>query len=371
MRSGHGHGSRLTPPPGGMDLQTALQLLSAAGSLGTTVDLDFLLVKVGAAAESLLDSEASAILLATEDKASLYFKVASGAKSGALKTMTLRIGEGVGGWVAQNRKPKIVNDAKHDPLLARSFDRASGFVTRSLLCVPMVHRGELIGVIEVLNRRSGHYIAEHARLLGELAAFAASTIYQTKALADGRNFMSHTLELMALAIESTRPGMEGHAARSARLARSIGRALGVDEYTGRMLNFAGMLHDAGYLAMDSRELLTDMGILQPTEEEHPVLSAKLLEGITVLEGAIPMILHHHERFDGGGYPDRLKGDAIPLGARILGLVEAVEELRMHGLRGSELYEKALQETQAGAGRSFDPAVVDAFAEMIRRKTTAW
>lgn len=354
-----------------MDLPTALQLLSAAGGLGTSVDLDFLLAKVGAAAESLLDSEASAILLSTEDKASLYFRVASGAHSGALKTMTLRLGEGVGGWVAENRKPRIVNDARSDPQFARAFDRASGFVTRSLLCVPMIHREELIGVIEVLNRRAGPYTAEHARLLGELATFAASTISQTKALADGRNFMSHMLELMALAIESTRPNLEGHASRSAKLARSIGRALGVDEYTGRMLHFAGMLHDAGYLAMSSRELLADMGILQPTEEDHPMLSAKMLEGITVLEGALPMILHHHESFDGSGYPDKLKGDAIPLGARILGLVEAVEELRMVGLRGSELYERALQETQAGSGRRFDPAVVEAFAELIRRKTTAW
>lgn len=361
--------------PGGgptvTDLPTALQLLSAAGSLGTTVDVDFLLSKVGAAAESLLDSEASAILLATEDKTALYFKVASGEKSGALKTMTLRLGEGIAGWVAENRKAKIVNDARGDPQFAAEFDRVSGFVTRSLLCVPMVHREELIGVIEVLNRRSGDYTDEHSRVLLELASFAASTIYQAKALADGRNFMSHMLELMALAIESTRPNMEGHATRSAKLARALGRALGVDEYTGRMLSFAGMLHDAGYLAMNSREFLSDMGILQPSEEDHPVLSTKMLEGITVLEGALPMILHHHERFDGTGFPEKLAGEKIPLGARILGLVEAVEELRMIGLRGSELYAKALQETQAGSGRSFDPKVVEAFAEMIRQKTTAW
>jgi response regulator RpfG family c-di-GMP phosphodiesterase len=84
-----------------------------------------------------------------------------------------------------------------------------------------------------------------------------------------------------------------------------------------------------------------------------------------------MILHHHERFDGAGYPDKLAGEAIPLGARILAVVEMVEDLRMVGLRGAELRRKAVQEAAAGAGRSFDPKVVKALTELIEAQSTAW
>jgi HD-GYP domain-containing protein (c-di-GMP phosphodiesterase class II) len=356
---------------GGMDFKDALGLLAAAGSLSTASDLDFLLHKLGAAAAALLASEASSIMLVSDDHEHLCFKAASGEKGQALKTMSLAVGEGIGGWVAQTRTPAVVNDARQDPRFASEFDRASGFVTRSVLCVPMVFREELIGVIEVLNKRSGSFTAEHVGLLANLASFAAATIAQTKAVTEGRNFFSHMLELLCLSIDTTRPNMEGHCVRSAKLGRALGRALGLDEYQYRMLNYAGMLHDVGYIAMGSPEFLADMGVLKAGEEIHPVLSAKLLEGITMFEGALPMILHHHERFDGTGYPDKLAGGDIPLGAGILAVVETVEEIRMVGLRGQELYEKALQEVRSGSGRSFDPKVVAAFEEIIKAKSTAW
>src|SRR5688500_7193186 len=121
-----------------MDVDLALELFSIAGSLNSTLDLDMLLQKIGAAAEQLTESEASSIMLVTDDKKHLVFRVASGEKAKALKTMTLPIGQGIAGWVAQNRQPQVVNDTKSDPRFAGKFDKASGFQTRSLLCVPMV-----------------------------------------------------------------------------------------------------------------------------------------------------------------------------------------------------------------------------------------
>src|SRR5438552_1146288 len=106
----------------GLNVNNALELFSIAGSLNSTLDLDFLLQKIGAAAEKLIDSEASAIMLVTDDKKSLFFKVASGESARALKTMTLPIGQGIAGWVAQNKKPEVVNDTKSDPRFAGKFD---------------------------------------------------------------------------------------------------------------------------------------------------------------------------------------------------------------------------------------------------------
>ncbi len=354
-----------------MDVNTALELFSIAGSLNSTIDLDFLLQKIGAAAEHLLDSEASAIMLVTDDRKHLYFKVASGEKAQALKTMTLPIGQGIGGWVALHRKPEVVNDTRTDPRFAGKFDQASGFVTKSLLCVPMEYRGELVGVVEVLNKHSGSYTPEHIGLLSSLASLASVAIINAKVISEQKNFFSHIMELLVGVIETTKVNMSEHPVRSAKLACAVGRALGVEEYEYRMLYYAGILHDVGYVAFKNQRLLSDLGIMSVSEEMHPLLSVKMLEGIKMLEGALPYIQHHHERFDGAGYPAKLKGEAIPLGARILGLVESMEELRRIGVPGEDLEERSLQEAEDGKGTRFDPAVVEAFIAVLSNQGGTW
>src|SRR4051812_9168643 len=210
-----------------MNVDLALELFSIAGSLNSTLDLDFLLQKIGTAAEQLTESEASSIMLVTDDKKSLFFRIASGEKAKALRTMTLPMGQGIAGWVAQNRKPQLVNDTSRDPRFAGKFDKASGFQTRSLLCVPMIFRDELVGVVEVLNKRQGEYGDSHVGLLTSLASLASVAITNTKIMSEQKNFFSHVLELLVGVIETTKPGLEDYPVRAAKLACTIGRALGV------------------------------------------------------------------------------------------------------------------------------------------------
>lgn len=343
---------------------TALELLSIAGSLSSTLDLDALLEKIGAAAEKLLDSEASSIMLVSDDKKSLFFKVAGGDAGTKLKKMTLPIGQGIAGWVAANRKPQVVNDTKKDPRFAGKFDKASGFVTRSLLCVPMVFRGDLVGVVEVLNKKAGEYTADHITLITSLANLASVVITNARLVQDQKNFLSHVLEVLVDVIETAKPRMAEHPTRSARLACALAKAMGMDDHAFRMVYYAGLLHDIGYIGLRNPRVLAKAGVAGASEDEHPVVSCRMLEGIKMLEGALPIIRHHHERHDGKGYPDGLKAAAIPPGARILALVETVEELRMSGLDGRELVEKAKKEAAEGKGSRFDPDTVDALIELL-------
>ncbi|MFI5346024.1 MAG: GAF domain-containing protein [Elusimicrobiota bacterium] len=354
-----------------MNVDLALELFSIAGSLNSTVDLDFLLQKIGTAAEQLTESEASSIMLVTDDKKSLFFRIASGEKAKALKTMTLPLGQGIAGWVAENRQPQLVNNTRTDPRFAGKFDKASGFQTRSLLCVPMIFRGELVGVVEVLNKKAGEYTEAHVGLLSSLASLASVAITNTKIMAEQKNFFSHVLELLVGVIETTRPGLEDYPVRAAKLACTIGRALGVDEYDYRMLYYAGVLHKIGYIAFKNPRLLADMGVMSASDEMLPTFSARMLEGIKMLEGAIPMIRHHKEKFDGSGYPGKLAGEAIPLGARVLGLVVKMEELRIAGLRGAELGAQAMKEARDGSGTRYDPKIVEAFEAVLESQGGVW
>jgi len=353
------------------DPALALELFSIAGSLNATPDLDYLLQKIGAAAERLLDSEASAIMLVTEDKKSLFFKVAGGEAGKKLKTMVLPIGQGIAGWVAAKRKPELVADCQKDARFAGKFDKASGFVTRSLICVPMILHGDLIGVVEVLNKRSGSYTEEHRGLLSSLAGLASVAISNTRLRQEQQNFISNVLDILGGVIESSRPGMADHPTRAARLACAIAKSLSFDEYSYRMVYYAGLLHDIGYVGFRNPRLLAELGIAIPTESQHPIVSCRMLEGIHMLSGAIPMIQHHHEYYDGSGYPGKLQGEQIPPGARVLSLVEALEDLRMAGLAGEELSSRAIQEIQNGRKTRFDPDVVDAAVEFLKTQGGAW
>src|SRR5262249_47985545 len=150
--------------------------------------------------------------------------------------------------------------------------------------------------------------------------------------------------------------------RLARYAVALGRALGVDEAMLKALWLGGFLHDLGKVAVPDR-ILFKPGSLEPGErrnmELHPVVGGESGQGMQTLAGGRPIIRHHHERFDGSGYPDGLRGEAIPLGARIMAVVDVYDALRTArpykpALPHQEAVAILLQETEAGA---WDPQIV--------------
>ena len=149
------------------------EVFEIAKGLSSIMDVDALLKRIDAVAEKLLDAEASSIMLLDEDKETLSFKIATGEKGGVIQKMKVKVGQGIAGIVAQEKKPIIVNDAANDPRFTGQLDKESGFKTRSLICVPMFIENELVGIVEVLNKkgRSGFSAADQ-EILESLASFA-------------------------------------------------------------------------------------------------------------------------------------------------------------------------------------------------------
>jgi signal transduction histidine kinase len=158
----------------------ALQLASlnqVSRSINQTLDLDTVLQLIMEKSLELLDAEAGSVLLADADGSYLTFEVVLGPVGNQLRGAHQTIGSGIGGTVAQERKPLIVNDAQRDPRWDVSFDRTTEFVTRNLICVPMISHDRLIGVIEVLNKRvPASFSEEDTELLSSFAAQAAIAI---------------------------------------------------------------------------------------------------------------------------------------------------------------------------------------------------
>ena len=167
----------------------------------------------------------------------------------------------------------------------------------------------------------------------------------------------------------------GHSQRVGELAGRIAARMGLPSEEIELAQLAGSLHDLGKLAIPE-EILRKRGLLSPSErtilERHPQIGYRMLESLGV-DAIAQWVLHHHERWDGRGYPEGLAGDRIPLGSRIVFVADAFDAMTSDRVYRQRLsLEDALAELDRCAGTQFDPGVVDAFASEIgvRRMATA-
>lgn len=168
-------------------------------------------------------------------------------------------------------------------------------------------------------------------------------------------------------LDLSAPGERAHAERVSVYSLAIGDVLGLSDGELETLRYAALLHDVGKAKLD-QELLNKVGSLSDREVKefrlHAELSVRLVETIEFLEPAIPLIKHHHERWNGSGYPDGLKQSQIPLGARVIGLSEAFDVMTMGASwRTKETVLAAREELRRGSQIEWDPQVVEAFLQV--------
>lgn len=181
-----------------------------------------------------------------------------------------------------------------------------------------------------------------------------------------------TLESLSAALDARDHETEGHSKRVTSLTVAIARAMGVPESELLHIEWGSLLHDVGKIGV-SDTILLKPGPLTPAEWEemrrHPEIGYRMLRGVKFLEGALSIVLYHHERYDGKGYPRGLKDSEIPLGARIFAVADAYDAMTSpRPYRPARTKEEALAEIQQGAGTQFDPEVVEHFLKVIDRQT---
>ena len=206
---------------------------------------------------------------------------------------------------------------------------------------------------------------EHRRLLrenrayqGELEARVAEQARQIESLA------VDALRSLATAIETRDDYTGGHVERVARYATATGRELGLQGEALRALWVGALLHDVGKIGV-SDTILRKPGTLTEGEyaemKRHPEIGARVMESSSFLRPGLPAVLHHQERWDGGGYPYGLRGEDISLQGRIVAVADSFDAIvSSRPYRNGESHEHALEEIQSCAGSHFDPRVVDAF-----------
>jgi len=173
---------------------------------------------------------------------------------------------------------------------------------------------------------------------------------------------------LANAIEARDSYLHGHCERLASLAVRLGELLQLDAAEIDELRLGAILHDIGKIGIPDRVLLKP-GPLDPEEraivETHPEIGDRLLEPLDLLQGARPIVRHHHERWDGGGYPDGLAGDGIPLAARIVAVADSIEVMSSRQLYRAPLDPQGIvAELHAGSGGQWDARVVHLALSLI-------
>ena len=177
-----------------------------------------------------------------------------------------------------------------------------------------------------------------------------------------RNFFTHVTDMLVSALDSSLGYHKGHGTRVAQLSNLVGREMGLDEHRLQRLHFAALLHDVGMLKLD-RHLQMDPKACA----KHTVLGSRMLSRIRLWQELAPIVQHHHERWDGSGYPEALSGGSIPLESRVIAVCDVFDTITSaSSYKDSLPFEEAVQEIERGVGTQFDPDVVAAFSTLAKR-----
>lgn len=346
-----------------------LKLMELSKVLNSTLEQGEVYQRAIQVTTDLMQCEVGSLLLFDEANGDLFFHVALGDKGEALKSIRLKLGEGIAGWVAQHRAPAVVNDVQQDPRFFRNADNQSGFITRNIICIPVIRKRTLLGVLQAINRHDDiPFTDEDTLLFSSLADQVAIALENAALYAELRETFISTAEALAEAIEMRDPYTGGHIKRVQEYAVATAKKMGIDGEELESLRLAAILHDIGKIGVDD-SILKKQGPLTAEEakmmHDHPVHGEKILGHIKALRFAMSGMKHHHERVDGKGYPDGLSGESIPLHARIIAVADTFDAMTSDRPYRKGMYPQvALEELGRNASTQFDPVVVTAFAKAL-------
>jgi len=354
------------------NLEHAVEHLSSIYKIGlainSTMDIDRLFNLVVRTTIKTLNAHIGYIILYDKHQQLLNVTnlIGGGKLIAPLKPIVMK-DTSVSTWVIKNRKPLLISDINQTP----QFDRFSdlGYERKSLICVPLMVKDEIIGTISVVNKvDNSQFYSDEMEMLTTIAAQAAIAIKNATLYEEQQQTYLNTIQALVSAIEASDSYTRGHSERVTRYSVEIGKRLNLPSDRLQILERAAILHDIGKIGIDL-SLLHKQGKLSSQDiselQQHPAIGMKILEPIEFLLDVRTCIGQHHERYDGLGYPLRIKNNEQLLESRILSVADAFDAMTSdRPYRKALPLDIAIAELTSNSGTQFDPAIVDVFASVL-------
>jgi putative nucleotidyltransferase with HDIG domain len=342
-------------------------LYDVARSITTTLRLRQVLDLIATSAQIVMNAKACGIRLLDKESGELRPVVMHGLSEEYLaKGAVSRDGSPLDRRVLAGEAVQVL-DVRNDPNFQyREAADAEGL--RSVLSVPLRSKGEALGVLRVYAKGRRRFRKREVDLLTAFADQAAVAIENAELYEDVRRSYYETIRALTTAIEARDPTTYNHSERVTELAERLAAALDMSVDERETLRFGCILHDIGKIGVEE----SAMEARDPGDPEqvfyrmHPLVGRSILQPVGFLADALPTVVHHHERWDGHGFPEGLAGEKIPLHARICALCDAYERLRNPQRLGQTALSvaDAVEEITAGAGTVFDPRLVATFRKLM-------
>jgi HD-GYP domain-containing protein (c-di-GMP phosphodiesterase class II) len=339
-------------------------LMEFSAIINSSLDTSHVRERAIQAATRLLQADAGSLLLVDPETDELFFEVATGEKGEKLKEIRLKVGEGIAGWVVETGEPVIINDVQNNPHFYKAADNASSYETRSMVAVPVKSGKNIIGVLQAVNKCDTDFTSEDMQMLASLAHQVGPAVENARMYETLRETFYGISMALAEALEKRDYYTGGHTNRVSAYCMAIGGRLNLGEKEMESLWLASILHDIGKIGVEDR-VLQKPGQLDAVEfalmSRHSEYGSEILSHLKSHRTVIPGVRSHHEKYDGNGYPDSLKGSDIPLVARIIAVADAFDAMTSdRPYRNALSHRQAFAELERCRGTQFDPDVVDAF-----------
>ena len=363
-----------------LDQMSALRAIDHA--ITSSVDLNLTLSILLTQLVKHLQIDAACILLWNVETERLEYVAGLGFRTNSLSHTKLRLGEGYAGIAALEHrviKKEHLSNRDTDFLRSPTFGQ-EGFV--SYFGVPLIAKGQVKGILEIFNRSLINPDAEWLTFLEMLGGQAAIAIDNATLFSDLQRSNTEitsaydaTIDGWSRALDMRDHETEGHTQRVTEMTLKLARHIGIPERELIHIRRGATLHDIGKMGIPDR-ILHKPGPLTSEEwitmRQHPQFACALLTPIDYLRPAKNIPCYHHERWNGSGYPTGLKGEEIPLSARLFAVVDVYDALTSdRPYRSAWSKRAALKYIQNEAGRLFDPQITSTFLELVNDKQPAY
>lgn len=315
----------------------------------------------------LMNVNICSIMLADELMRELSVKWARGLDDSVRRGARIKIGDGISGWVAFEGKPLLIGNIETDPRFGRK--NIPQYNTKSLLSLPLKIRGKVRGVINLNNKKSQKSFTSQdlhiASAMSERIAYFMGKLYSG-------DYSGDELKQFISSFDGLLNAARRYHKRDdflPNLMNAVMDALGADEEVKKLALYVAVIYDLGIVLIDEiaekKEALSPSGAC--SLKAHPHTTVGLINHIEFSEDVKKAITHHHERYDGTGYPDGLRGDDIPFISRVMAVIDTYYAMITPG-RYTKTYSEddALREIKQGSRAKYDPAVVDALWRVLRK-----